>query len=138
MGAIYLKVLIKQPDNRDLDTSNTVTLAYIKKLSAAKRLLAKITRINTSNFYSADSRKNKLKHYSPYSKNNMITKEQARRLKTLITKHVNAEKDLSWSGEAHPNDRPAIEHNAVVAKTNLRAFIRKLSADQPGITLVSK
>lgn len=68
-----------------------------------------------------------------------MNRVQAAKLKTLITRHVNAQIALSWAGGSHPDDRAAIEHNARVAKANMAAYIRELQAPATGcVTLVSK
>lgn len=68
-----------------------------------------------------------------------MTKEQARKLKTLIKKRVRAELNDSWSGAGDPADRPAIAHELVVAKMNLSSYIRELQlpTHNANITVVS-
>lgn len=48
------------------------------------------------------------------------------KLKRAIKRHVQAQVDLSWVGGLHPDDRPAVEREAVTAKRKLDEAIRNI------------
>lgn len=57
-----------------------------------------------------------------------IGRKQMRRLKTLITKHVNAQVELSWKGAQHPIDTALVEEEARVAAKRLNEYLEMLRA----------
>ena len=48
------------------------------------------------------------------------------KLKRAIKRHVQAQVDLSWVGGLHPDDRPAVEREAVTAKRKLDEAVRNI------------
>ena len=48
------------------------------------------------------------------------------KLKRAIKRHVQAQVDLSWVGGLHPDDRTAVEREAVTAKRKLDEAIRNI------------
>lgn len=52
--------------------------------------------------------------------------QSVNKLKRAIKRHVQAQVDLSWVGGLHPDDRPAVEHEAVTAKRKLDEAIRNI------------
>ena len=55
-----------------------------------------------------------------------MTKKQKTRLKSLITKHVNAQIELAFKGCGDPEDWPTIEDDAVKARQRLDEFLDNL------------
>lgn len=58
-----------------------------------------------------------------------MTREQARRLRTLITRKVKAELTLSWAGAGPPEDIPEIEARAKQASKDLDQYITLLTGE---------
>jgi hypothetical protein len=58
-----------------------------------------------------------------------MLKHHVTELKKLITKHVNAQVELSWAGSQPPQEIPAIEAKAKRAKQNLDKHIRWLNSE---------
>ncbi|WJN64554.1 hypothetical protein Erwinia_phage_Pastis_00003 [Erwinia phage Pastis] len=52
--------------------------------------------------------------------------QSVNKLKRAIKRHVQAQVDLSWVGGLHPDDRPAVEREAVTAKRKLDEAIRNI------------
>lgn len=52
--------------------------------------------------------------------------QSVNKLKRAIKRHVQAQVDLSWVGGLHPDDRPAVEREAVTAKRKLDEAVRNI------------
>ena len=55
-----------------------------------------------------------------------MTRKEHRRLQSLIRKHTQAQIDLSWIGEMHPDDWKQIKDDATEAKKRLYTYISLL------------
>jgi hypothetical protein len=60
-----------------------------------------------------------------------MTPAQAKRLRNLITRRVNAAVDASWKGSAPPEDRAQLEEDLARAEQNLEKFIDELKGPRP-------
>lgn len=58
-----------------------------------------------------------------------MTGEQAKRLRTLITRKVSAEVELSWAGAGPPEDTLEIEARAKKASKDLEQYITLLTGE---------
>lgn len=52
--------------------------------------------------------------------------QSVNKLKRAIKRHVQAQVDLSWVSGLHPDDRPAVEREAVTAKRKLDEAVRNI------------
>lgn len=73
-------------------------------------------------------------HYQTTGGPNMLTTEEANKLRTLIADYRDAAIDESWKGAGDPTDKSEIERAERDAKVNLEQYIHELEHGPSNVT----